>query len=177
MPSLSVGLLSAKASTSAAAMALSASMALLELDGSRVVSSIVAALLVEGHMVITLALVSCGVGEDWASLSGGCDAGLGAVAWLLSGGSGGAFMLMIGVDKCYLRGDRFYERSGDVRVQGMGEGCGVGLRWMWKFSNEMMKFTNAARFILINITFIKSLRSTNFGYLMIARVVSAKIYR
>ena len=129
MPSLPVGLFSAKASTAAAAMVLSAALALWEFDGSRVVSSTVAALLVEGHMAITLAL-SCGVGEDWASLSVGCDAGLGAVAWLLSGGSGGAFMLMIGVDKCYLRGDRFYERSGDVRVQGMGEGCGVGLRWM-----------------------------------------------
>ena len=98
MPSLTVGLLSAEASTAAAAVALSAALALWEFDGSRVVSSIVAALLVEGRMVITLALVSCGVGEDWASLSGGCD-GLGAVALLLSGGSGGAFMLMIGVDK------------------------------------------------------------------------------
>ena len=98
MPSLSVGLLSAEASTSAAAMALSASMALWEMDGSRAVSSIVAALLVEGRMVFTLALVSCGAGEDWASVSGGGD-GLGGVSLLLLGGSGGAGMLMICVDK------------------------------------------------------------------------------
>ena len=91
------GLLSAEASTSAAA-ALSAAMALWEFDGSRVVSSIVAALLVAGCMVITLALVSCGLGEDWASLSGGGD-GLGGVSLSLLGGSGGAAMLMIGVNK------------------------------------------------------------------------------
>ena len=98
MTSLSVGLLSSEASTSAAATALSASMALWELDWSRVVSSIVSSLLGEVRMVFTLALVSCGAGKDWASLTGGGD-GLGGVSLLLLGGSGGAGMLMICVDK------------------------------------------------------------------------------
>ena len=96
MPSLSVGLLSAEASTSAAATALSASMAVGELDGSlgRVVSSIVSLLLGEGRMVLTLELVSCDRGEDWASVSGGC-VGLGWVSWLLLGGPADSGMLMI----------------------------------------------------------------------------------
>ena len=100
MPSLSVGLLSAEASTSAAATALSASMALWELDGSHVVSSIVSLLLGEGRMVFMLALVSDGGGggEDWASVPGGW-VGLGWVAWLLLGGPADAGMLMICVDK------------------------------------------------------------------------------
>ena len=61
----------------------------------------------------------------------------------------------------------------------MGEGCGVGLRGACerarlKYLNMMMKFRNAVRFISDNITFSKSLFSINFGYLMIASVMSAR---
>ena len=75
-------------------------MALCKLDGSlgRIVSSIVSLLLGEGRMVLTLALVSCDKGEDWASVSGGLNCS-GGVAWLLLGGSVDASMLMLCVDK------------------------------------------------------------------------------